>query len=53
MVDPGITVVAQPTGELGRRAAQLLLRRIADPGCEPAFACLEPTLVLRGSTAQP
>ena len=53
MVDPGITVVAQPTLELGRRAAHLLLRRIADPGCEPGFECLEPTLVVRGSTAPP
>ena len=31
MVEPGITVVAQPTLELGRRAAALLLRRIDDP----------------------
>ena len=52
MVDPGITVVAQPTIELGRRAAALLLRRIEDPECEPALECLEPTLVRRGSTAQ-
>jgi LacI family transcriptional regulator len=50
MVEPAITVVAQPTIELGRRAAQLLLRRIVDPGCEPAVECLEPTLVRRGST---
>ncbi|MGH3073053.1 MAG: LacI family DNA-binding transcriptional regulator [Gaiellaceae bacterium] len=52
MVEPGITVVAQPTIELGRRAAELLLRRIADPGCEPAVEILEPTLVRRGSTQQ-
>lgn len=50
MVDPGITVVAQPTDELGRAAARLLLRRIEDPECEPADECLEPTLVRRGST---
>ena len=50
MVDPGITVVAQPTIELGRRAARLLLRRIEDPNCDPAVECLEPTLVRRGST---
>lgn len=49
MVDPGITVVSQPTIELGRRAARLLLRRIEDPTCEPALECLEPTLVRRGS----
>jgi LacI family transcriptional regulator len=53
MVSPGITVVAQPTEELGRRAAQLLLRRIADPGCTHAVERLRPTLVVRGSTGPP
>jgi LacI family transcriptional regulator len=53
MVSPGITVVAQPTEELGRRAAQLLLRRIADPGCPHAVERLQPTLVVRGSTGPP
>jgi LacI family transcriptional regulator len=53
MVEPGITVVAQPALELGRRAAALLLRRIEDPHGEPGLEILEPTLVLRGSTAQP
>ena len=53
MVEPGITVVSQPALELGRRAAALLLRRIEDPHGEPALEILEPTLVLRGSTAQP
>jgi LacI family transcriptional regulator len=50
MVSPGITVVAQPTEELGRRAAQLLLRRLADPARDPRVEQLQPTLVLRGST---
>jgi LacI family transcriptional regulator, galactose operon repressor len=50
MVSPAITVVAQPTDELGRVAARLLLRRIADPTCEPAVEQLEPTLIVRGST---
>ena len=53
MVEPGITVVAQPTLELGRRAAALLLRRIDDPDGELGFECLEPTLIVRGSVAQP
>ncbi|MHB1244522.1 MAG: LacI family DNA-binding transcriptional regulator [Gaiellaceae bacterium] len=53
MVEPGITVVAQPSLELGRRAAQLLLRRTADPDCAPAVEILDPTLVVRGSTAPP
>jgi LacI family transcriptional regulator len=53
MVDPGITVVAQPTVEMGRCAARLLLRRAEEPGLPPAVECLEPTLVVRGSTAPP
>ena len=50
IVNPGITAVAQPTVEMGRRAAQLLLRRMADPDAEPTVERLEPTLVVRGST---
>jgi LacI family transcriptional regulator, galactose operon repressor len=50
MVSPGITVVAQPTEELGHRAAQLLLRRLADPDCGQTVEQLQPTLVVRGST---
>jgi LacI family transcriptional regulator len=53
MVDPGITVVAQPTLEMGRTAARLLLERIADPTREPVVERLETTLVVRGSTAAP
>lgn len=51
MVDPGITAVAQPTLEMGRRAAELLLRRSADRTAPPAVETLEPTLIVRGSTA--
>ena len=50
MVEPGITVVAQPSIELGRRAARLLLRRVEDPRSEPRVECLEPLLVVRDST---
>jgi len=53
MVDPGITAVAQPNIELGRRAARLLLRRVQDPGCPPELECLEPLLIVRGSTGPP
>ncbi len=53
MVDPAVTVVAQPTIELGRRAATLLLRRLDDPGCAPGLEILQPTLVVRASTAPP
>jgi LacI family transcriptional regulator len=50
MVEPGLTVVAQPTLEMGVTAARLLLRRIEDPACEPRVACLRPTLVVRASS---
>ena len=53
MVEPGITAVAQPTFELGRRAAALLLLRVADPGRVPQLEELQPALVVRGSTGPP
>jgi LacI family transcriptional regulator len=53
MVSPAITVVAQPTEELGRRAARLLLSRIDNSARPPAVEWLEPRLVVRGSTGPP
>ena len=53
MVEPGISAVAQPTDEMGRRAAQLLLRRTQDPLCPPIVECLDPVLVVRGSSGPP
>ena len=53
MVEPGITVVSQPTVEMGARAAGLLLRRVEQPHSPPAVACLEPELVVRGSSGPP
>lgn len=50
LVEPAITVVAQPTITMGQRAAALMLRRLADPECEPAVETLKPSLVVRGST---
>jgi LacI family transcriptional regulator len=50
MVEPGITVVDQPTFELGRRAAELLLRRLGGAGGRPAVEVLPTSLVVRGST---
>jgi LacI family transcriptional regulator len=49
MVQPSITAVAQPTFEMGRRAALLLLRRLEDPSCGRTVEVLEPRLVMRGS----
>jgi LacI family transcriptional regulator len=54
MVDPPITVVDQPTVELGRSAARLLLRRLhGGPVLPPAVEILQPHLVVRGSTGAP
>jgi LacI family transcriptional regulator, galactose operon repressor len=50
MVQPAITAVAQPTFEMGRRAALLLLRRLEEPTCGRTVEVLEPKLVVRGST---
>jgi LacI family transcriptional regulator len=51
MVEPGITAVAQPIVEMGRHAARLLLRRLENPLADPELVCLDPTLVVRGSSA--
>ena len=48
-----LTVVAQPTIDLGRRAAMLLLRRIAEPEAAATVEHLPPQLVVRGSTGPP
>jgi LacI family transcriptional regulator len=53
MVDPPITVVDQPTLEMGRCAARLLLQRLGDPGAPPRVEVLQPSLVVRRSTASP
>jgi LacI family transcriptional regulator len=53
MVQPGITAVAQPSFEMGRRAALLLLRRLEDPTCGRTVEVLEPSLVVRGSSGPP
>ena len=53
MVAPRITVVAQPTLEMGRQAARLLLRRVEEPDRPTELVRLEPALIVRGSTAPP
>jgi LacI family transcriptional regulator len=53
MVDPAITVVAQPTVALGHSAAKLLLLRMEDPSALPRLEILKTFLIVRGSTAPP
>ncbi|HET9626258.1 MAG TPA: LacI family DNA-binding transcriptional regulator [Kofleriaceae bacterium] len=52
LVDPGITVVAQPTYAIGREAAELLLRRIAAPDKPVRRVVLRGELIVRGSSAR-
>ena len=52
-VDPPLTVVRQPGYELGSRAAELLLRRIHDPGLSTTVVTLQPELVVRQSCGGP
>jgi LacI family transcriptional regulator len=47
---PALSVVAQPTYEIGQRAAELLLERIADPSLPPRRLVLPATLHERASS---
>lgn len=49
----GLTVVDQPTYEVGRRAAGLLLDRIHQPDLPVREHVLSPRLLVRGSTMRP
>lgn len=49
LVDPPVTTVAQPIGEMGRTAVRMLLDRIADPTRKPNTARLPTTFVHRNS----
>jgi LacI family transcriptional regulator len=54
LMDPPLTVVAQPIVELGTRAAQLLMRRISGGRVKtPRAIVLKPELIVRGSCASP
>jgi LacI family transcriptional regulator len=47
--DPPITVVAQPTAEIGRLAAQLLLERLEQRDLPPRIVRFQTELIIRGS----
>ncbi|MGQ0840647.1 LacI family DNA-binding transcriptional regulator [Actinokineospora sp.] len=49
VVDPGITTMAHPVGEIGRTAVRLLLARLADRDRAPETVLLPPDLLHRGS----
>jgi DNA-binding LacI/PurR family transcriptional regulator len=47
--DPPLTAVRQPAYEVGRRAMELLLQRLAEPSRSPTLVMLQPELVVRRS----
>jgi len=53
LLHPPLTAIAQPTYELGRQAAELLLVRLKDPHKPVAHVQLPTTLIVRGSTGAP
>jgi LacI family transcriptional regulator len=50
---PPLTTLRIPLTEMGNQAAQLLLRKIRDPKATLPSVQLQPSLVVRGSTARP
>lgn len=50
LVQPGITVLAQPTDEIGKTAIELLLQRIGDPRRATRQVILQGELRVRGSS---
>jgi DNA-binding LacI/PurR family transcriptional regulator len=51
LLSPTLTSLAQPLEEVGRECVRLLLDRIASPDAPPERLLLEPSLVVRDSTA--
>lgn len=49
---PPLTSVAMDAPDIGRRAARLLARRLADPGAPPGRDIVAPRLVVRDSSPQ-
>ena len=52
-IDPAVTVVAQPTYQLGLEAARMLVERIGGARSRPRRYVLEATLIPRDSVAAP
>jgi len=52
-LQPGLTTVRQPFGQMGLAAMELLRRRITDPAAPPEFRALPVELVMRQSVSAP
>lgn len=50
LVEPGLTVIAQPVGQIGAAAMALLFERLDDPGRSPRQLVLAGRCIVRGST---
>jgi DNA-binding LacI/PurR family transcriptional regulator len=50
LVDPPLTTIEQPSFEMGRKAATILIRAIEKKFIEPEILTLETKLIIRGST---
>lgn len=50
LVTPPLTVITQPTVELGREAARILVNHMAGKAAQPTHIILEPELIVRGSS---
>jgi LacI family fructose operon transcriptional repressor len=50
LVEPAITIIAQPTYEIGTTAAELLLQRVENPTRPARKVILQGQLVVRGSS---
>jgi len=50
LVQPAITLIAQPTYEIGKTAAELLLQRVVDPSRSTRQVILKGQLQVRGSS---
>lgn len=51
LVEPAVTIIAQPTYEIGTTAAELLLQRVTRPDRAPRKVILQGQLVIGGSSA--
>jgi LacI family fructose operon transcriptional repressor len=51
LVQPPLTLIEQPTYEIGKTATELLLKRVAEPERPPRRVILKGRLVVRGSSA--
>jgi LacI family fructose operon transcriptional repressor len=50
LVDPPVTVIEQPTEEIGRTATELLFQRIQEPSRSSKTVILKGSLIARGSS---